>query len=255
MRYLYNDELTATEIQISDMISENTELVTTMTITELAKLCNVSPSKITKYAKRLGFNGYKEFIYQMKHDYFNTEDKGTTFDYQKEKIELFFQSFDPKKFQLLKKMMFQSEKIYLFGRGPSLKVCEYYEPRLRVATNKNIVANYDEYLFDLDVAHDDTEGALADNENKLMIVFTVSGKSSRVHEVLDTAKRRGMKTVCISAYASRRLDESSDLHINLVNRKEMFDKSLIRGRTLFYIYLETLTQECIEHPYDKNSQD
>ncbi|WOO89801.1 MurR/RpiR family transcriptional regulator [Mollicutes bacterium LVI A0078] len=243
MKYLYNDELTPTEIEISDTISEHLDEVPTLTITKLAELCNVSPSKITKYAKRLGFNGYKEFQYQLKNDRYKTEDKGSSFEYQKEKILQFFDSFSISKMETLKKMILTSEKTYLFGRGPSLKVCEYYEPRLRVATNKNIVANYDEYLFDLDM-----QGHTQNSEQKLMIVLTVSGKSQKVREVLQTAKKRGMKTVCMSAYYNQRLETESDLYINLLDRKEIFDKSLIRGRTLFYIYLEILTQDFVENP-------
>ncbi len=239
MKYLYNDELTATEIAISDKITEHLDEVPTLTITKLADLCGVSPSKITKYAKRLGFNGYKEFQYQLKNDRYKSEDKGSSFEYQKEKILQFFDSFSISKMESLKKLINTSDKIYLFGRGPSLKVCEYYEPRLRVAANKNIVANYDEYLFDLDLAREQ-------DEQKLMIVLTVSGKSKKVREVLETAQKRGMKTVCISAYYNQGLETASNLYINLLDRKEIFDKSLIRGRTLFYIYFEILTQDFVE---------
>ncbi len=247
MRYLYNDDLTSTEIKISDKVCANLQEVIEMNITDLADFCGVSPSKITKYAKRLGFSGFKEFQYQLKNDKYLTKEKGSTLDYQKDKIMDFFDSFDEVKFKALKKEIFGAEKIYLFGRGPSLKVCEYYEPRLRVATRKNIVCDYDEYLFDLEV-----RDQLADqDENRLLIVLTVSGKTPKVHEVLQTAKRRGFKTICISAYKSEKLSKGSDLYIPLINRKEMFDKSLIRGRTLFYIYFETLTQECIENPIIK----
>ncbi|MFV0246935.1 MAG: MurR/RpiR family transcriptional regulator, partial [Mycoplasmatales bacterium] len=171
MKYLYNDVLTATEVKISDKISANLDKVGNMSISELAKLCNVSPSKITKYSKKLGFSGYKEFSYQILNDRYSTgEEKGSAFEYQKEKIEQFFDSFSDGKLEDLKALILNSEKTYMFGRGPSLKVCEYYEPRLRVSTNKNIVSNYDEYLFDLDVDH-------KDQQKKLMIVLTVSGKS------------------------------------------------------------------------------
>lgn len=241
MKYLYNEELTPMEIAISDTISEHLDDVATMTITNLAKLCSVSPSKITKYAKKLGFNGYKEFQHQLKIDRNKSADKGSTFDYQRDKILQFFDSFSISKLEELKTLILNSEKTYLFGRGPSLKVCEYYEPRLRVATNKNIVANYDEYLFDLDM-----KDRRDSNEQKLMIVLTVSGKSPKVNEVLQTAKNRGMQTVCISAYFNQKLKSQSDLYINLLNKKEIFDKSLIRGRTLFFIYLEILTQEFVE---------
>lgn len=241
MRYLYNDDLTDTEIAISDTIKNNIDLVLTKNIVELAEFCNVSPSKITKYAKRLGFNGYKEFIYQLKRDKNNNSEISSAFDYQKEKIEHFFEAFDAAKLEQLKEYINNSEKVYFFGRGPSLKVSEYFVPRLRVATSKNIIANYDEYLFDLDVAEDENR--------KLMIILTVSGKSEKVHEVANLCKSRGIKSVVISAYSNEKLKANCDLFINLMGRKEVFDKSLIRGRTLFYIYLEILTQDFME--FDK----
>lgn len=239
MKFLYNDELTATEIAISDKIVQNVELVTNMSITSLAKHCEVSPSKITKYAKRLGFSGYKEFQYELKFASTHKNEIENSSDYQKDKIMQFFETFSFEKMEQLKTMILNADKTYLFGRGPSLKVCEYYEPRMRVATNKNIVSNYDEYLLDLDLA-------TGNNEKKLMIVFTVSGKSKIVLEALKIAKARKMQTVCISSYYNQKL-EVADLYINLLDRKELLDKRPIRGRTLFYIYLEILTQDFIEN--------
>ena len=205
-----------------------------MSITDLAKSCNVSISKITKYSKKLGFDGYKELKYEINKSK-NNNLTLRSYDYQRQKINTFFENFDPVKMDNLMKYINSSEKVYFYGRGPSLKVAEYYVPRLRVATNKNIVSNYDEYLFDIDL--------LKKEENKLMIILTISGKTPQVHEIIKVCKECGIRTVVISGYVSEKLEKNCDLYINLLPRKELYDKRVIRGRTLFYIYLEIITQE------------
>ena len=78
------------------------------------------------------------------------------------------------------------------------------------------------------------------DNDRLVIVLTVSGKSKKVHEVLKMAKAKNIKTVTISAFINKQLKDESDLAIPLLNSREIFDVSLIHGRMLFHIYLEML---------------
>ncbi len=237
MNYLYNSELNSRDIEISHKIEENIKHIDDISIAKLADLCNVSPSKITKYAKKLGFNGFKELQFQLKQDKNFDTKNNSVIESERKKIEKFFNDISQESLDMLCKEISRANKIYLFGRGPSLKVCEYYTPRLRVATNKNIIANYDEYIFDLDY--------LMEHPKKLMIVLTVSGKNNKVHEILKICKENNIKTICISAYKNDKLKKESDHHINLLDRKEVFDPSLYKGRTLFYLFFEILTQELL----------
>ncbi len=234
MNYLYNETLTHTEILISDLIKNNLEQVCSMSITELAIFTNVSPSKITKYSKRLGFSGYKEFIHQINLDFNNKSNNNNSFEFQKERVLKFLDSYNDDDLLELTSSIKTSNKIYLFGQGPSYDVAKTFTPRLRIATSKNIVCDYTELLYDLDNTI---------NSKRLIILLTVSGKSNKVHEVLKLAKQKGIKTITISAYINKPLKEESDYAINLLNSREVFDVSLIHGRTLFYIYLEILLQE------------
>ncbi len=246
MRYLYNEDLNSKDISISDKIVANINIVPDMNINELADLCDVSVSKISKYAKKLGFNGFKDFIYRLKQDHNHSRDKGGAFEYQKEKILEFFEDYNPDKVMEIQRLILESNKIYLFGRGPSNNVCEYYTPRLRVATGKDIISDYDEYLFDLDYAN------LEHKEKRTVIILTVSGKSIKVHEMLQTCKDRNIQTICISSYHNEKLKNNADVYLPLINRKEVFDKSVIRGRTMFFIFLEILTQDFLDKNNFKN---
>lgn len=238
LKVLYNTKLSKTEYSISEKINEHTSEVIGMSISELAFFCDVSPSKITKYSKKLGFTGYKELQFFLTRNTERSYTKTTSLEYQREKIMDFFMSFDENKLQEFMNKIQSSDKVYLYGRGPSLKVNEYFVPRLRVATNKNIISNYDEYLFDIDLAKDEP--------NKLMIILTISGKTKKIHEIIDYCRKRKIETIVISAYSNHILERDADLYINLLSKKEQFDRRIIRGRTMFFLYLEILTQEFMD---------
>lgn len=246
MNYLYNSELNAGDLKISKIIEKNIKKIDELSIAQLADLCGVSPSKITKYSKKLGFRGFKELQFQLKADKNIDIKNNSIVENERLKVEQFFNDFSQDNLDVVTGEIKKANKIYLFGKGPSLKVCEYYTPRLRVAANKNIITNYDEYLFDLDY--------LSEGNKKLMILLTVSGKNDKVHETLKICKEKGIKTICISAYKSDKLSAESDYHISLMNRKEVFDPSLFKGRSLFYLYFEILTQELLSKERNSNKK-
>ncbi len=56
---------TSCEKKIYNVISKNPELVQTYTITQIAGFSKVSTSAILRFCKRLGYNGYKDFKFDM----------------------------------------------------------------------------------------------------------------------------------------------------------------------------------------------
>lgn len=56
------DRLNSLEVQIHEKLSEESKAKPNLTITEAAKITEVSPSKISKFVKKLGFSGYKEYF-------------------------------------------------------------------------------------------------------------------------------------------------------------------------------------------------
>ena len=129
MNYLYNEELTHTEIEISDKIKNNIEEASNMSIVELDKFTGVSTSKITKYCKRLGFTGFKEFSHQIKLDLNSESNYNSAFEFQKERLLKFLDSYNEESFQQVTDMILKSDKIYVYGLGPSLNVANSFTPR------------------------------------------------------------------------------------------------------------------------------
>ncbi len=65
MRKLENDCLTPTEQGVYDAIIENCDKIEKMSIDQLASKAHVSSATIVKYAKKVGFNGYKDLKYYI----------------------------------------------------------------------------------------------------------------------------------------------------------------------------------------------
>ena len=59
MRLIY-DEMSKSEKQIADWISENPDKIISLSIVELAEKCRCSEATIVRFSKRLGLSGYQE---------------------------------------------------------------------------------------------------------------------------------------------------------------------------------------------------
>lgn len=60
--------LTDIDIQILQQVSDEMDLVPNMSIGELAERCNVSTATIVRMTRHLGFDGYSDFKYFLRHE-------------------------------------------------------------------------------------------------------------------------------------------------------------------------------------------
>src|SRR5699024_9538517 len=61
----YSNVLSANEKSILHKIEENVEFVTDSTLSELAKIVYSSPTSLHRLVKKIGFDGYIDFIYSI----------------------------------------------------------------------------------------------------------------------------------------------------------------------------------------------
>ncbi|MGG0717756.1 MurR/RpiR family transcriptional regulator [Robertmurraya massiliosenegalensis] len=64
----YYDRLSENDLYVLDYISNHIEKCKQMSITELAEACAISKSSILRMTQKLGFSGYSEFKYSLKHE-------------------------------------------------------------------------------------------------------------------------------------------------------------------------------------------
>lgn len=61
----FKSTYTSNERKLFQLISKNPDLIHAYTITQVASFAGVSTSAMLRFCKRLGFNGYKDFKYEM----------------------------------------------------------------------------------------------------------------------------------------------------------------------------------------------
>ncbi|MGL4588879.1 MAG: MurR/RpiR family transcriptional regulator [Mycoplasmatales bacterium] len=233
MKQLYHTKMTESEIYIAAKVVEQRKNISNLSISEFALICNASNAMISKYAKNCGFSGYKELKYYVKTQTFDSPITAYTTSSAELKIFNYFQSFNQKAFEELLELCKSCDKILLFGKGPSLGVCTYFVPRIRNAFASYVVCETDKQQM---------ETELISLGSKLLIILSASGENKAIIPLCEEAKQKKVKIVIISENYNPILSKYADLTINLLNQGIDYDTNLMRGRSLFFIYLETLVQ-------------
>lgn len=73
----HSDEFSKSELKVADYILGNPEFIETFTITKIAIEAQTSTSAVLRFCQTLGFNGYKDFRFEML-EYLHSNKKKTT---------------------------------------------------------------------------------------------------------------------------------------------------------------------------------
>ncbi|HIW43284.1 MAG TPA: MurR/RpiR family transcriptional regulator [Candidatus Mediterraneibacter vanvlietii] len=126
----------STEHHIASVMLENIYQLAHVSIGELARMCNVSKSTMSKFVRDMGFDDYKDFRLEAgrlyvkeKYGHEDTNINITDFiiskgdsaylDVLKQDLDLFFQSIDREKIEKLAVMIHDYPRVAAFGDGYS----------------------------------------------------------------------------------------------------------------------------------------
>jgi len=222
------NHLNPLELQIHQKLSEFAQSNEIVRIGQAAELCGCSVSKISKFVQKLGFDGYKQYMQFL---------QGREMPQEKHSSELgrvrqYIDSFDEGMVTELLELMESHNNIILFGYGPSFLCAQYFEYRLRIFSNKIIVALSDE----ISVA------SIAD-ENTLLIIMTVTGTFQSFQNVCAESKKKGCDVVIVAEEYNTNLFGQCDRIFWLSKYPQPgnllpYEKT----RTVFFLFFEELIQ-------------
>lgn len=208
-------DYTKNEKMIAHYILENIELVTNMSIHELAENVNVSPTAISRFCKRIGVPDYKTFKLSLSTDYHRIlhkqteQEKSTSSEksYLDEIISNLKVTYNQDQTKVLREVAQRINRatiVYVFGIGFSKMAVDSIALRWTYIGRPIVVIN-----------ERDTGLEMVSNAPKsaLFIGISNSGNSQDVHRVMLAAKDRGITTVSITKYERSIISELSDLSI------------------------------------------
>lgn len=199
----------------------------TLSVTDAAEMCGCSPSKISKFVKKLGFKNYREYAA------FITEKACTVIPDEQERLEKFLQSFNKEVIIQFIQYIKKFEKIILFGYGPSFIVGQYFEYKLRSISNIPVWA----------VPHETSINNFLSNNN-LIIIFSVTGKFKSFKSLYDNVISKNGKVAFILEESSAEFIEIYDFIIilsNYIQNSDLLPHE--KTRTTLFTFIEEVIKQ------------
>lgn len=207
-------------------------------ITQAAVLCGCSSSKISKFVKKIGFENYKQFVSFVQGE--SLQEKKVSSEM--ERICNFAHEFDSELVDTFIDQFEAHEKIVLFGYGPSFICCQYFEYKLRIHSDKFIVAVPDMI----------TASRLLDDK-ALLVIFSTTGKFASFDEVCEKGRKKGCDIILIAEEYNQDLIDNHKNILFLTNSTQPDNlKPYEKSRTCSFIFIEELIFKLIEKNRKEN---
>jgi len=193
-------------------------------IKEAAEISQCSISKVSKLSKKLGFSNFKQY---MDFVYGRTPVEKVSSS-ELDRLQKFIDDFDGQLVVDFIDILDNYDKIILFGYGPSYLVAQYFEYKLRIFTNKTVIALTDELSV----------RSMVDNKT-LLVVLTTTGSFKSFQNIFEIVKSKGGEVLVVAEEYNPSLINTCDKMFWLSkfpqpSHLQPHEKS----RTVFMIFIE-----------------
>lgn len=255
------NNFTKAEKKVGEFVLNNPKEVLYMSITDLADKCDVGDTSVFRFCKTLELKGYQDFkmilAQSLNSDMEEAQplsDKITindsTLDVAK-KVLLTNLSALNETFDLIKpevideavKLMLQAERIVFFGVGSSMiTAMEAANKFMRITPKVECIND----------SHLQSMRAALLNPQDIAVAISYSGSTKDTIEVVDIAKKRGAKIVCITRFIKSPLTAHSDITLLCgANEGPLQGGSLSAKLSQLYL-LDVLYMEYFKRTFDKS---
>jgi len=223
--------LNPSEHKIVDELVVHAKNNPSLKITEAAEICGCSVSQVSKIIKKAGFSGYKNFIQVL---YTGEQPRAPALD-ELERLKRVIEDFDTAVVDEFVSLLYEHEKIILFGYGPSLISTQYFEYKLRFCSNAFVTT-----------APDEQSAQSMLDQSSLLVIFTTTGQYRSFESLTIEAKKKGSDVVVISEEFNPLLLENCNRYFVLTRHKQSETlKPHEKTRTVFFMFFEQVIQKML----------
>ena len=189
----YNN-FTMVEKNIADFFIHNHEKMDFSAKTVAAKLF-VSEASLSRFAKKCGYRGYREFVYQYEETLVEKKESMTgntrmVLNAYQELLNKTYSLVDEGQIARIGKYLNQAERVFVCGKGSSGLAASEMELRfMRIGVNIDSLQDSDRMRMQ----------AVFQDKRCLVFGISISGETEGVRYLLREAHKRGAKTVMITA--------------------------------------------------------
>lgn len=243
------DNFTNVEKTIADFFINNKEELD-FSAKQISNLLFVSEAALSRFSKKIGFPGYREFVYQ----YQKTFTVGTEIveDYIKEALhnyeDLLGKSYSLIDSQQIKRItcLFSTDKrIYIYGMGSSGLAAKEFKIRF-MRLGLDVEAITDTHIMAIN------SGRL--NNNCIVLGITISGATKEVVKAMEKAREKSAVTILITSRKSDLFRELFDEVVLVSVRKNLEYGNIISPQFPVLIIIDILYASYIREDRKKREE-
>lgn len=218
------NKFTKTEEELANYILQHPEVVSQLTISQIAKKLHISPATITRFCQKLTFSGFNEFKHELKR-FVDLQNKPTSVQYLKQvdyftklyqsHLEIIENTFRITTYKEIQKMVYfliNANKIHVYGIGSSgIAAQEFKSKFFRIGLHVEAIVDPHQAMMD----------AALSNSNSVVIGISISGETKEVIRAVKIAKEQGAKVMALTGNKYSELAQNSDLSLLVTCKSTM----------------------------------
>ena len=195
---LHFEELTELEQEIARYFLQVDTIVDDLSSQQVTQKLHVSQAALTRFAKKCGFTGYREFVFQYQHQA-NKQDTHShkhspltkrvlrSYSNLREQTQ---DLIDEAQLECVAQLIENAERVYFFGTGCSGLIAREMKLRfMRLGVVCEALTDQDGFAWTTSIM----------DENCLVLGFSLSGTTQSVLDSLLDAKEMGAKTILFTS--------------------------------------------------------
>ncbi|MGO4962080.1 MurR/RpiR family transcriptional regulator [Jeotgalibaca porci] len=210
-------ELTQSEKVIATFFIENKDKAIDFSSNGISERIHVSEASLTRFAKKCGFTGYREFIYRYRTNINENENvqgeliQKVLTDYD-EILSKTYSLIDEEQIRNIVAYFSESKRVYFYGIGSSGLVAK--EMKLRFMR----LGLYCDAITDPDTMK--MNSALLDSDS-LVIVLSISSKNPALLAAVEQAKKNNVKIVLFTANKTETYEKLCNEIVSIATRHNL----------------------------------
>ena len=195
---LHFEELTELEQEIARYFLQTETIQDDLSSQQVTQKLHISQAALTRFAKKCGFTGYREFVFQYQHQ----SSKADTHSHKHSPLtkrvlrsysimrEQTQDLIDEEQLERVAQLIDDAERVYFFGTGSSGLIAREMKLRfMRLGVVCEALTDQDGFAWTTSIM----------DENCLVLGFSLSGTTQSVLDSLLDAKEMGAKTILFTS--------------------------------------------------------
>ncbi|MGN0332791.1 MAG: MurR/RpiR family transcriptional regulator [Lachnospiraceae bacterium] len=235
------DNFTTVEKNIAEFFIKNQKKID-LSAKAVAERLYVSEASLSRFAKKCGYRGYREFVYQYEQTFVEKQESITgnsrmVLNAYQELLNKTYSLMDEAQVGRIARYLSKAERVFACGKGSSGFAADEMELRfMRIGVDINAINDND--IMRMQTVFRD--------KRSLIFGISISGERSEVMYFLKESHKRGAKTVLITAHNRPELDEFCDEVVLIPSLKHLNYGNVISPQFPILVMIDIIYSSYVE---------